>query len=90
MIIIIVGEPSEANCSTVTPSLTWYMQIAEAVTCSASDDMASSSSTLNISDTTSCPCGGTTEWCYTWMSDDMENYHEENNTRGGKKHLCLT
>lgn len=45
--------------------LTWYVQVAKAVSCSASDDVASPSSTLDIPDTTSCPCGGTAERCYT-------------------------
>lgn len=45
---------------------TWDVQVAKAVACSAGDDVASLPSTLDISDTTSCACGGTAEWRYTY------------------------
>lgn len=48
---------------------TWYVQVAKAVSCSAGDDVTSLSSTLDISDTTACPCGGAAERSYTCRSD---------------------
>lgn len=42
---------------------TWDVQVSEAVSCSSSDDVPSLSSTLNISDATSSPCGGAAERC---------------------------
>lgn len=51
--------------------LTWYVQISKAISCSASNDVASSSSTLHISDATACPCGGTTEWSNSWRTGRM-------------------
>lgn len=71
--------------------LTWYVQIAEAVSCSAGNDVASLSSTLDISDATPCPCRGSAERSYTWRPDGcvVDNYsfgkpHQETN-----KHLQL-
>lgn len=81
--ILFISEEKEALCFTTPLSLTWNVQIAEAVSCCASNDVSSTSSTLDVSDTTACACGGTTEWRYTYMSDEMQNIVQEMNIHRG-------
>lgn len=55
-----------AYLNSLSPSLTWNVEISKAVSCSASNNMASSSGTLDISDTTARSRGGAAERCYAW------------------------
>lgn len=55
-----------AYLNSLSSSLTWNVEISKAVSCSASNNMASSSGTLDISDTTARSRGGAAERCYAW------------------------
>lgn len=65
-------------------TLTRYVEVAKAVSGSASDDVPALPSTLHISDTPSCPRGGTTERSYTWGYIE----EEEGRERGGISKRC--